>query len=206
MKETKGYKGIISLGIAELNPSENEFYCNANFKTVVNDQVKKLTENFWLVIFASGCNRYSNGTDYKNESEYQTNVFTLDDACENSYKREANYMNSASEMSPGSFRPPPKIDFKYVFANSSFKQNITIYMTCIILLSLYICILIWARVMDYRDSHKMGLTIIPGLHTENYYYKITIFTGTRSLAGTDSKVNNPTLNLNKKFINYKAFC
>lgn len=44
----------------------------------------------------------------------------------------------------GFFVVPNPIDFDYIFAKASFEDNITIYMTVIITLSLYLLLLIWA--------------------------------------------------------------
>ena len=45
----------------------------------------------------------------------------------------------------GVFVLPNTIDFNYVFAAGSFNDNVTIYMTIIFCLLLYIVMLVWAR-------------------------------------------------------------
>ena len=40
---------------------------------------------------------------------------------------------------------PNTIDFQYVFAAASFQNNLTIYLTIIITLTLWVLILIWAK-------------------------------------------------------------
>ncbi len=84
---------------------------------------------------------------------------------------------------------PSQINFEYVWANASFAQNPIIYATIITVSCIYILFAVWARVMDKRDAKKMN--IIPlkdNLKTNEYYYEVIVFTGTRPEAGTDSKV------------------
>ena len=51
---------------------------------------------------------------------------------------------------------PNPIDFSYVFANANFADNITIYLTIIITLSLYIIGLIYARLMVKDINEVLG--------------------------------------------------
>ena len=40
---------------------------------------------------------------------------------------------------------PNSVDFSYVFANAGFADNVTIYMTILVTMVTYVCLLIWAR-------------------------------------------------------------
>lgn len=84
---------------------------------------------------------------------------------------------------------PNTIDFSYVFANAGFTDNVTIYMTIMITLTLYVLLLIWARFQDHRDISKLGASPLPDNEPgDKYLYEITVFTGDKEAAGTDSKV------------------
>ncbi|XP_064093787.1 uncharacterized protein LOC135206294 [Macrobrachium nipponense] len=89
----------------------------------------------------------------------------------------------------GLFIPPNAIDFSFVFANIGFVDNLTIYLTLIISLSIFFLLMIWARVMDHRDLKKLGASPLPDNHVQDkYLYEILVFTGNRKGAQTDSTV------------------
>jgi hypothetical protein len=85
---------------------------------------------------------------------------------------------------------PNSIDFSYVFANAGFADNVTIYMTIIITMCLYVILIIWARREDRKDLTKIGATPLPDNDpTSKYLYEVSVYTGDRDGAGTDSKVH-----------------
>ena len=45
-----------------------------------------------------------------------------------------------------------KVDFKFIFAKASFKDNITIYMTVIVTMILYLTLLTWSLMQDIKDK------------------------------------------------------
>lgn len=55
--------------------------------------------------------------------------------------------NHLTSFGSGFFVAPNTIDFSYVFANAGFTDNLTIYLTLIITLSLYFVGLVYARIM-----------------------------------------------------------
>lgn len=56
----------------------------------------------------------------------------------------------------GGFLPiPVTINWKYVFANASFLQNKTLYMTVISIVVLYIILIIIARYRDKKERNKV---------------------------------------------------
>lgn len=84
---------------------------------------------------------------------------------------------------------PNSIDFSYVFANAGFADNVTIYLTIAITICLYVVLLIWARREDRKDLSRIGATPLPDNESNaKYLYEITVFTGDRDGAQTDSKV------------------
>ena len=52
---------------------------------------------------------------------------------------------------------PNKIDFDFVFKNLDFYKNMTLYVTEIVILIVYILSAIWARRMDKKDLQKVCL-------------------------------------------------
>ena len=47
--------------------------------------------------------------------------------------------------------PPTPLDFHYIFSNAGFLQNLTIYITTIVIYVLFVFIFIWARRKDRKD-------------------------------------------------------
>lgn len=89
---------------------------------------------------------------------------------------------------------PNSVDFSYVFANAGFADNVTIYMTILVTMVTYLCLLIWARAQDRKDLEKLGATPLPDNDpADKYLYEVTVFTGDREGAGTKSKVNDETV-------------
>lgn len=84
---------------------------------------------------------------------------------------------------------PPVIDFNFVFANSSFDKNPTIYLTVIITSCGYILLAIICLYFDKKDKEKAKIHLISSNNAEdNYFYEIIVCTGSRKNAGTKSNV------------------
>jgi hypothetical protein len=84
---------------------------------------------------------------------------------------------------------PSSIDFGYAFANAGFLQNMTIYLTVIIMTSLYIVMFILCRWMDWRDEARCAIHVMKDNNLDDlYFYEVIVHTGARQAAGTDSKV------------------
>ena len=84
---------------------------------------------------------------------------------------------------------PEPIDFDYVFRNSGFLENKTIYITIIICGSVYIFLLIWCLYMDNIDRDKANIyLLIDNSKLDLYYYEMIVFTGNRPNSGTLSNV------------------
>ncbi|CAM1329796.1 Uncharacterised protein at_DN1626 [Pycnogonum litorale] len=89
----------------------------------------------------------------------------------------------------GFFVKPNTIDFDYVFDNAEIDDNLTIYLTVAISLSLYLILLVWSRWKDRKDIEKLGASPLPDNNlSHKYLYEILAFTGTKWNAGTDSKI------------------
>ena len=96
---------------------------------------------------------------------------------------------TVTSFGSGFFVMPNSIDFSYVFANAGFADNVTIYLTIAITICLYVVLLVWARREDRKDLTRIGATPLPDNEPNaKYLYEITVFTGDRDGAATDSKV------------------
>ncbi|XP_071550461.1 LOW QUALITY PROTEIN: polycystin-1-like protein 2 [Panulirus ornatus] len=89
----------------------------------------------------------------------------------------------------GFFVTPNTVDFDYVFANLGFHDNLTIYITLILTLTIFIILAIWARHKDKLDVRKLGAAPLPDNRVEDkYLYEVLVFTGNKKEAQTDSNV------------------
>lgn len=94
-----------------------------------------------------------------------------------------------TEFAGGLIILPDAIDFNNVWANASFTQNLTIYLTVIIVCCLYILLIVWCRWMDWKDAKKRQIFLLSdNSPLDHYYYELIMFTGTRKDAGTESNV------------------
>ncbi|XP_072044193.1 polycystin-1-like isoform X2 [Amphiura filiformis] len=86
--------------------------------------------------------------------------------------------------------PPTPLDFNYIFANAGFAQNLTIYITTIVIYVLFFFVIIWGRRKDKKDVVLLGVTPLPDNNPKDkYYYEMVVCTGQRRDAGTESKVS-----------------
>lgn len=186
MNQTNNYSGPVMFGTRELTRDEHQYFCLKNNNTVLrNSSQLNFTSNFWVSIYTTGCYYFKNEKDWADEGT------EIGEDSNSEYTR--CYSNHLTEFGAGWIKLPPAIDFNFVFANSSFVRNLTIYLACIIIMCGYVSGLVWTRYMDIRDKSKMGIAIIPApivASSESYNYKITVFTGTRKGADTDSNVLN----------------
>jgi len=83
---------------------------------------------------------------------------------------------------------PPTLNFNSIWAHASFLQNLTIYLTAIVMTTLYAVLMIVSRVLDKLDEKKLGLVKLKSYYHEKYFYEIVVYTGSRADAATDSKV------------------
>ena len=89
----------------------------------------------------------------------------------------------------GFFVVPNEIDFDYIFAHASFEDNLTIYMTILVTLTLYILILIWARYHDNKDEKRLiSRPMVDNDPNDHYMYEVLTFTGAKREASCNSKV------------------
>jgi hypothetical protein len=81
------------------------------------------------------------------------------------------------------------INFNDVWAKASFLDNITIYMTIIVMCTIYILAFLWTNYQDRKDRLKTMIKILPDNECDDiYFYELLFYTGSRVNAGTDSVV------------------
>ena len=188
-KEVNNYKGLVGIGIRELNSSEEVQYCTnlqkptiPPYMSATNTSNTTLSSDFYFLSFTSGCYYMdlSTGKWSSDGVEVQSDTSFLYTHCKSSH---------LTTFAGGWIVLPSAINFDYVFANASFDKNKTIYLTVAILFCLYILFAIWGRYMDKQDMLKIGVTpLVDNQPGDNYFYEIIVFTGSRKDAGTDSKV------------------
>jgi polycystin 1L2 len=184
-----GLTGLVGYGIRELFDDEQQYYCDATYRSIIFDeppmdkQAKDVRFLYELGIraFTSGCYYYS-PQDGK-WSSYGTEVGEVD-----IYETHCR-TNHLTEFAAGLLIVPNKIDFAVAFAEAEFIKNPTIYLTAISVIGLYIICALIARIWDSIDLQKIGITPLPDNDADDkYFYEIIVYTGSRSEAATDSKV------------------
>lgn len=164
---------------------EFELYCiekNTTSIIPITRNMTNFTADFSLRIFSSACYYY----DQKNGRWISDGVLIMDDSNIHFTHCKSKHLTT---FAGGFLVLPPAINFEKVFANASFTENPTIYITVIVISSLFIILFIVARYMDMQDSKKLGLNLLPDNNPyHDYCYEMMVFTGSRRHAGTDSKV------------------
>lgn len=179
----------VGIGIRELNLTEHEIYCinktlNKTDPTpFANLKPGNLTSDFAVRIFTSGCYYMDKSTGKWSSAgmeviEQNTNLeFTN---CRSTH---------LTDFAGGFLVVPNDINFENVFANASFDKNPTIYLTVIILSSIYILAAVLCAYMDKRDVLKARVHILTdNRKDDSYFYEICVYTGSRKSAETKSKV------------------
>ena len=183
-KNVDNYQGFVGLGLRELDNFEMTQYCLNSTKPAEppNSNNPVFSTDYYFLAYTSGCyfidqstgKWSSNGLEVVNDT---TLTYTH---CKSDH---------LTTFASGYDILPVSINFKYVFANSTFDQNKKIYLTVLILFALYIIFSIWGRWMDKQDYLKIGVTPLIDNHSiDDYFYEIIVLTGNRSNAGTDSRV------------------
>lgn len=181
----------MGIGLRELSPNEFEEYCVNNTRNRTEaPEVKNLnpdklnyTRDFWIRILTAGCyyiNPVSGVWSSQGMEVLEENTNFEWTNCESSH---------LTDFAGGLVVLPSQINFEYVFANSSFDKNPTIYTTVILTLCAYFLGVIWCVLMDKKDKLKAKIHLLSdNKKEETYFYEINIYTGTRKNAGTKSRV------------------
>jgi hypothetical protein len=186
--EVGNYKGFVGLGIRELQSSELVEFCLNSSKPnkppflPTKSSISLLTHDFYFLAYTSGCY-------FIDQSTGKWSSYGLEVISDTSISFTHCRSNHLTTFASGFDILPSLINFNYVFENSSFGQNKTIYLTVLIIFAIYILFLIWGRWMDRQDFLKIGVTpLIDNKQEDKYFYEIIVFTGNRIYAGTDSNV------------------
>ncbi|XP_022236746.1 polycystic kidney disease protein 1-like 2, partial [Limulus polyphemus] len=149
--------GFFYLGIIEVNLSlpldfdiDGPVNATAGDVAPVNltsdNVIREFSTNYSLRIYTSGCYFY----------DYELKIWSGSGCYVHSANSALTHCkcNHLTSFGSGFFVTPNTIDFSYVFANAGFADNVTIYMTIIVTLLIYVLLMIWARVKDKKDVEK----------------------------------------------------
>ncbi|XP_023225224.1 uncharacterized protein LOC111626157 [Centruroides sculpturatus] len=175
--------GFFYVGVVEGNDSlSEEMLFDSEHNFTKGEVSHTFSTNYTLRIYTSGCYFFNPDTKiWSGEGCFVENSNKAMTYCK---------CNHLTSFGGGFFVTPNTVDFAYVFANAGFADNVTIYMTIIVTLLLYIILLIWARRQDKKDTEKLGATPLPDNDPQDrYLYEMTVFTGDKDAAATDSQVH-----------------
>jgi Kef-type K+ transport system membrane component KefB len=160
-------------GIRQLSPTEVSNYCsnNSNSTLPITNANVNFTANYYVRAYTSAC-YYLDQNSYWQTSNlvvcflyYYVSFFFVKlkfifkvGPQTNEDQTEC-LTNHLTTFAGGWIVLPAPINWNYVFANLSFVQNLTIYITMIIILILYIIIMIYARYKDKKDIEKVKIKI-----------------------------------------------
>jgi len=186
MSKVNGFKGFVGYNIRELDSLEANLYCTQNRSTNMNfpliEKRVNFTSDFMIRTYTSGCYYY----DIETGKWSSAGMEIYEDTNLEQTHCSSNHLTS---FAGGLDSSPSIINFQYSFANAFFSRNLTIYITVILFIFLYVFFAMWARYQERRDMKK--LNIIPlkdNLSPDNYFYELMVFTGNRNESETDSKV------------------
>jgi hypothetical protein len=190
MSNTIEFKGFIGFGIKQLNPLEFQYFCNkSNYTTEdikehlnLNDP-SNFTMSLSTRVILSGCYYIDPNTGLY--SSYGMEVL---ETTNTSFTQCISY--HLTQFAGGWITVPNGINFNDVFARASFLQNLTIYMTVIVMCSLYLVLFIFSAYMDRKDRLRNLIKILPENESDDtYFYEIIFYTGARPFSETDSNVS-----------------
>ncbi|ESO89018.1 hypothetical protein LOTGIDRAFT_228960 [Lottia gigantea] len=182
-KKINDYIGTVYIGVRQLDPSEY----TANYQTALDlPNYEKGTgnpsEKYKIRVFSTGC--YFFDKDINDWSSKGCWVGPKTDELVTHC-----FCNHLTTFAGGWVVVPNTIDWNFVFSNSDFSKNPTLYITEIVIAALYLIAVIWARREDKKDIERLGLTPLKDNDPrDKYYYEVCVVTGMRRNAGTDSKV------------------
>ena len=143
--------------------------------------IDTITGDYSLRTFHSGCY-------YFNKKQY---AWVADGVkvTKNEYGSTLCRGSHLTSFAAGFFVKPNTIDFDFVFAKISFTDNLSIYMTIIICLLLYIMLSIWAWFADKKDKERLiSLGLPDNDEKHKYLYEILTFTGHWEGSSCDSGI------------------
>jgi hypothetical protein len=191
MSYTINFKGFVGSGIKELNPKEFQYFCSKSnhsfnstelFQNLNASEAANFTFSISTRVILSGCY-------YINPSTGVYSSFGMEVLETTNTSFTQCISNHLTQFAGGWITVPSGINFNEVFANASFLQNITIYMTVIVMCTLYVILLMFTCYMDKKDKIKNMIKLFPDNQPDDiYFYEVIFYTGARPFSGTDSNV------------------
>ncbi len=180
----------LSYGLRELDLTEYQKYCVDSISTaqppVASSDLTNFTADFEIRSYSSGC-YYLDSASGKWISDGL--IIQSDTTLEATHCKAPTLPKFGSQIAGSIIPLPSAIDFAYVFANAGFLQNMTIYLTVIIMTSLYIVLFIICRFMDRSDNEKSAMHLMKDNNPDDlYFYEVIVHTAARRNANTDSNV------------------
>jgi len=182
MTQINGFMGFVGYGIRELSQNENDLYCpNKTFPSIQSEV--NFTSDFMIRSYSSGC--YYFDTDTGKWSSNGMDIYQ-----DTNLEKTHCMSNHLTSFAGGLVILPSDIDFQYSFTNPVLIKSVLVFIFIILITCIYILFAIWSRYMDIQDEKKMNLVLLKDNETANdsYFYEIIVFTGTKRVSGTQSKV------------------
>lgn len=192
MSHTIKFKGFVGFGIKQLNSNEFNYFCKNNSTNIDLNKLEikvktNLTDDVSTRVILSGCYYIDKTTGFYSSygMEILETTNTTHTQCES---------NHLTQFAGGWITVPNAINFDDVWAKASFLENITIYMTVLVITSLYFILFIWTFQMDKKDERKKEIKLlIENEKDDIYFYEIIFYTGSRFNAATQSNVRSYSL-------------
>jgi hypothetical protein len=171
MSKTINFKGFIGVGIKQLSTNELIYYCINKSKTYPIDNNQNpvyFTGNISVRVYLSGCYYINKTTGLY--SSYGMEVLSTTNT---TYTQCIS--NHLTEFASGWIVIPNEINFNYIWANASFTHNKAIYITIILIITIYSILLIWAQIMDKYDTTKLEIkSFSSNKPDDSYFYEIKL--------------------------------
>lgn len=188
INKTRNWDGNVGIGFRELNINETDDYCNQNTRVNLTEPPNDIryvnSHNISLRIYSSGCYYI----DPETGSWLSDGMEVLEDTNITSTHCIATHLTS---FAGGFVALPPKVDFSAAFSKAGdFMANLTINLTLMCFVAIYIIFAIISRYYDKQDKKKMGLIFLDKeIEPSRYYYQMDVFTGSRPFSETESNVS-----------------
>ncbi|XP_038068153.1 uncharacterized protein LOC119737688 [Patiria miniata] len=186
--------GTYYLGIVEIPQApqgdlpDTLFDDNLSPQELLDDILKmhrafNFTGNYTLCVYISGCAYFNNKTQEWSTDGVRVGPKTTKDLTQC-------FSRHLTDFASTWLVPPTPLDFQYIFNNAGFLENLTIYITTIVIYVLFVFIFIWARRKDRKDIIMQGLApMADNKPKHKYLYEIAVMTGQWKGSGTSSKVH-----------------
>ena len=192
MSHSIQFQGFVGIGIKELSSPELQYFCQGNRTNISLDNLD--TQNITNFTSPISARLILSGCYYVDPSTGLYSSYGMEVLETTNFSFTQCTSNHLTQFAGGFITLPNGVDFNYVFAHASFVENMTIYLTVIVLCSLYVLLFIWAYNMDKKDKKKAMISIFPDNEYDDiYFYEILFYTGTRMNSATDSTVRKNKL-------------